>query len=336
MFSAKQLARLDRVSRNTYRIILRKTGPSPQQHRCYASEVIVYERPKRVPWTQQDLAELHELRVKGDMWKDIAAAFPGRTLAACRERYNKIYGTSSRLVRWNKEDLERLMELKERGGSWKSIAAEFNGRSPCSEQAAYIRFTGVKEKRRLWTDEEVALLHSMRQRREPWRKVLAAFPGRTMLAVFACYTRTKSSTLHVLDRSRWTEEESARLLQMRAIGESWSKIVASGSFPGRTISSLQSRYVSIGPRGKYGRLVYGGQSVFTNAERDEIHRLHEQGKSRQEIHAIVCPDKPFSKMKSAIKAGRRGDEIQNSTRFRTRWTRAEDKAILSMRQREFK
>lgn len=340
MSPTKSLVGLHCVNQSQSRIISWKLAFSFPLIRYYARKAGPPKKAgpskgaKYVPWTEEDLKKLRDLRASGRSWKEIAAEYPGRTQAGCQARYIAHAGETQPHKQWSEKELAKLRELKEKGGSWKSIAAEFPGRTAHSAQSAWTRMMGTNTHRRMWTDEETERFRTMVQNHEPLKNIAAAFPDRTRAALWTRISKTMEGAY--LQSGKWTDEETARLMEMKANGQTESEIFASGALPGRTLAAMRRHYGENGPRNSYGRLIYGKHAVFSDLEREEMFRLQAEGKSNAEIHEAVAPNVPLVKVINVLKTGRRGDEMGDTSRFRERWTRSEDKMLLSLRQKEQK
>lgn len=260
------------------------------------------------------------LRITGTAVRNFHASVPCRVPKEAQKK-------------WRDEDTALLIRLREHENQkWGKIGEHFPGRSLDSIRARYSRISGKTKPKIMWTDEEHQRLMKMKKDGESWRNIAATFPGRTVSALYTRWTRTEGvpNKKYV----KWSLEEDQLLLEHKERGDLVKDYAQ--LFPNRTLGAIYRRYTIIGPRGKYGRLLHTGYRGVSDEDRDEIFKLHATGMTPTQIHAEHFSQLELYTVRNVIKLGRRGDEMGERGRFRQRWTRADDKTVLRMRQKEHK
>lgn len=123
---------------------------------------------KRIRFSADEDKLLDELvkNKRNRSWKEIAANFPGRTAAQCRDRYNQYLFKKIANKQWTPEEDNQIVELyKQFGPHWVKIANFLPGRSGNNVKNRWnsaltkfhgIAYTATKQERRSkndkWTD----------------------------------------------------------------------------------------------------------------------------------------------------------------------------------------
>jgi len=114
--------------------------------------------PGRNLWSEEDLTQLLELRSTGLSWERIAEYFPGRTVAACRLKSNKMFGprSSHRVEAWT--PIEEAFLIRHKDAETRKWIAERLGRTESSVQTKLRQMGFTRKGPGLWTREEKNLL----------------------------------------------------------------------------------------------------------------------------------------------------------------------------------
>lgn len=91
---------------------------------------------------------------------------------------------------------------------------------------------------RSWTEKDIALLVKSKEEGKSWTDIFAQFPHRTTHAVRMRYYKTDEPLK--ASKQAWTEEDNARLAQLREDKIPWEEVTK--SFPGRNLHAIQMHY----------------------------------------------------------------------------------------------
>jgi hypothetical protein len=144
--------------------------------------------PTDVYWTQEEDRILRENQDLGSLtWNEIAECLPGRSVAACRMRFNNYLknGQTKASTHWTSEDDSILCEQQEL--TWNQTAGFFlksrTGNNACQERFSDLKNGQAAQvsRRTPWTVEEDEILREQRGLGDlTWDQIASKFlPGRS-------------------------------------------------------------------------------------------------------------------------------------------------------------
>lgn len=216
-----------------------------------------YVRSDPESWTPEEHDKLlqriqkHDGPLRATVWEDIAYDL-GRTVAQCREEYQRILHQERKSGPWSEQEDAKLSELVgKHGARWQLIAAEFPERTAtqCLQrwQLLMAYQDGKEFGTRFSKEEQELVAQGVEMFGHNWVAIANTYlPHRTPAQCMRYWIRIHRK------KGSWTEEEDKALkFAVEIYGDDWAKI--SPLVPGRTPRQCWERWhESLDPNVKKG------------------------------------------------------------------------------------
>ena len=204
-------------------------------------------------WSKADEERLLRLRREGKSWHELMSSFEGRTWIALSQKYDKLTHNRSNRKRgakkkkWTVEEDESLLKHVAAGESWEAIAEKLPGRTAQATYHRHRKLTGaLQAPKAVWKSYT---------REEDERIIRAINSGRPVKQVSEMMDRNERSVRDRISllrdagrldtslsfRKPYTDDELELIHEKRQRGMKF-KDIARIYFPGRSLSSVASRY----------------------------------------------------------------------------------------------
>lgn len=235
--------------------------------------------------------------------------------------------------RWTAEEEERLLQLRKQGMPYAEMLDYFPDRTWRALEDKYQVLTKTVpsgKKAKEWTKKENMLLVKLKEeserRRNPlsWNKIAESLPGRSGEACSNQYRKIKRGRNYeapVTVHKRFSAEEDERLKSFVKNGTSWEEI--STSFPGRTESSLKSRY--------FYRLENVSQHFWSSEDDDRLIEAVEANMTYEDIRKEIFRQKSVSALKARVTRLRKDGRLTRSARRATKFTSSDFDVMQQLR-----
>eukprot|EP00171_Calliarthron_tuberculosum_P003335 IDg3335t1 len=236
-WTAQQDALLDRLGQRTRDwIFISSKFPGRTPLACRRRYMHKNPNYESIEWSGEEDNLLRELihRFHGDTHK-VADFIPDRSENMVRKRWDVICDRPPILfTEWTEEEDQQLIDLVARVGSgYYSIANIIPGRSKqdCVRRWNELRHIHKlpRAKANVWTHEEdVRLMELVREHGKKFKLIDTMIENRSFSSIKGRYNRlskTRSDRIFDIKRTKWTNEEDTRLVDVvNQIGQNWSMV----------------------------------------------------------------------------------------------------------------
>lgn len=230
-------------------------GPRAKLNKAGA---LTFIRSQPGAWRPEELDKLlqriqdHGGHPTASVWDDIANEL-GRSVAQCREEFQRVLQEKRKSGYWSKEENAKLCELVEKHGArWQSIAAEFPERTATQCLQRWQLLMAYKNGKEFGTrfskEEQELVAQGVDMFGHNWVAIANTYlPHRTPAQCMRYWIKVRRK------QGSWTEEEDKALkFAVEKYGDDWAKV--SPLVPGRTPRQCWERWhESLDPNVKKGK-----------------------------------------------------------------------------------
>lgn len=195
-------------------------------------------------WFTDEENNIIEKGVKKELsWYDIAQKCNKKTANQCSRQWRKIVQfVPAKKVPWTKEEDEIIRSGIKNKLCWKDISKLTKRRSSaqCSVRWRFVLNPSIKRFVK-WTKEEDRILINLRTTYPNMtnKEISTYLPGRTNRQ---CWSRWFEHLNPDLRHGEFTEEEDAKILQLRNNLQGWSKMIKHTALMGRSPCAIKNRW----------------------------------------------------------------------------------------------